>query len=243
VGYVRLKHALAGVALAAVEDPARAPTVVVLAAYARLAALAGPAGGGPVPIAEIARAAGAPPDDVRERLTSTRLFGAGDPRDLALDARFAPHAGYFTRQIARAAAAVRALDLRPAPRGVPRAVWRAVVLFNAGLFFECHEYLEDSWRSAGPEDRAFYHGLIQAAAACYHWEKGNAHGARVLAGKALANLRAYAPGRHGVAVARLLGDLAAVRDAAGTDPPCPPRGRGDLPTIAWAPPGDGRTRS
>jgi len=242
VGYIRLKHALADVALAAVEDPASAPTVVALAAYARLAARSGPAGGRPVPIAELARAAGVLPDEVRDRLASTRLFSAGDPSGLALDARYAPHAGYFTRQVTRAAGAVRILALRPAPRGAPRAVWRAAVLFNAGLFFECHEYLEDSWRSAGPEDRAFYHGLIQAAAACYHWENGNAHGARVLAGKALAKLRAYAPARHGVAVAQLLADLAAVRDAAGADPPRPPRGRGDLPVIAWSSPADGRTR-
>ncbi|MEK6556862.1 MAG: DUF309 domain-containing protein, partial [Candidatus Margulisiibacteriota bacterium] len=48
-----------------------------------------------------------------------------------------------------------------------------ILLFNSGLFFECHEYLEDVWRPTTGPERNFYHGIIQAAAAFYHFEKNN----------------------------------------------------------------------
>jgi predicted metal-dependent hydrolase len=75
---------------------------------------------------------------------------------------------------------------------------KAAALFNNGLFFECHEFLEAVWRSAPPADRDFYHGVILIAAACYHYEKGNAHGARVKLRQGIALLRPYLPGAHGV---------------------------------------------
>lgn len=228
MGYVRLKHALSAVALAAVDDPREAPTVQALAACAA------PGRGGPASVRDLARATGLPPEDVRRRVLATGVcIDAGGGRLVGLDPALAPHAAYAARQTARAAEAVRTLSA-PAPRTVSPAVWRAVVLFNVGLFFECHEYLERAWRTAGDGDRAFYHGLIQAAAGCYHCEKGNAHGTEVLLGKALANLRPYAPAAHGIDVAALLHGLAAVRAGALAEPPRLPRGRGGLPVIRLA---------
>ena len=50
------------------------------------------------------------------------------------------------------------------------------VNFNAELFFEAHEVLEDLWRETKGPERDFYHGLIQVAAAYVHVQRGNAYG-------------------------------------------------------------------
>jgi predicted metal-dependent hydrolase len=43
-------------------------------------------------------------------------------------------------------------------------------LFNAGLFFDSHEYLEGVWRQKEGEDKIFLQGLIQVAAAMHKLE-------------------------------------------------------------------------
>ncbi len=226
MAYVRLKHALSAAVLAAVDDSREAPTVEALAACAASDR------GASAPVDDLARAAGLTPEEVRRRLLATGVcVEAGGARLVGLDPIFASHAAYAARQTARAADAVRVLR-GPAPQGLSAVVWRAVVLFNAGLFFECHEYLERPWRAADRGDRAFYHGLIQAAAGCYHFEKGNVHGTDALLAKAIVNLRPYAPAAHGIDVAGLLDGLADVRAGALAVPPRLPHGR--LPVIRLA---------
>lgn len=53
-------------------------------------------------------------------------------------------------------------------------------LFNERRFFEAHEVLEDLWIMEVPPLRDYYKGLIQAAVALCHWERGNHSGARRL---------------------------------------------------------------
>lgn len=65
---------------------------------------------------------------------------------------------------------------------------RGVALFNAGRFFECHEVWEELWKPASGEERVFYQGLIQAAAAILHAERGNLRGAASTYAKARAKL-------------------------------------------------------
>jgi uncharacterized protein len=61
--------------------------------------------------------------------------------------------------------------------------------FNAGRYFDAHEAWEDVWRSTEPGPlRCFYQGLIQAAVALLHLERGNVLGARSQLGKAIRNL-------------------------------------------------------
>ena len=66
---------------------------------------------------------------------------------------------------------------------------RAVALFNGGDFWTAHEELEAIWRSLpdGGEARVVQ-GLIQAAAALLHRERGNRHGVRVVGERALGRL-------------------------------------------------------
>ncbi|MBI3076356.1 MAG: DUF309 domain-containing protein [Deltaproteobacteria bacterium] len=77
-------------------------------------------------------------------------------------------------------------------------------LFNARDFFECHEVLEELWRSESGEPRAFYQGLIQLAVGFYHLVNGNYRGATSVLQRGMEMLRPYAPAYLGVEVASLL---------------------------------------
>src|SRR5713226_6261031 len=66
---------------------------------------------------------------------------------------------------------------------------RARDLFNAGEFWEAHEALETVWRSIISDDAApAWQGLIQAAAALLHLQRGNRHGVAVVGRAALDKL-------------------------------------------------------
>jgi predicted metal-dependent hydrolase len=72
---------------------------------------------------------------------------------------------------------------------------RGVEEFNRGLFFECHDTLEDVWSGVRGPARDFFQGLIQVAVAFHHVSNGNAAGARSMIDRALGRFRAY-PGRY-----------------------------------------------
>jgi hypothetical protein len=228
VSYVRLKHTLSAIALDAIRHPEATPVADVLLAYAR-----GGRDRHRVPLASLARTTGIAPDHVRRALKGTGLFEEveeGDRDHVSLAAPFRPFVAYLRRQSARTAVAVR-LMRAPHAEGIPEEIWRAAALFNAGLFFECHEYLEDVWRAAPPAERAFYHGLVQAAAGCYHLEKANVHGARTLVQKAVAKLGAYAPVHREVDVAAFVSGLRRVLAQLDLAPGSADPARVVLPTL------------
>ncbi len=76
-------------------------------------------------------------------------------------------------------------------------------LFNAGRFFECHEAWEAAWKRSHGEVKLFYQGLIQAAVAMLHAERGNLEGAASLCEKAMAKLDRLPPIHDNLAI----GDL------------------------------------
>lgn len=51
-----------------------------------------------------------------------------------------------------------------------------IQLFNAGHFWHAHEQWEECWLRSSEPDSTFYKGIIQAAAALVHWQKGNPRG-------------------------------------------------------------------
>lgn len=65
---------------------------------------------------------------------------------------------------------------------------RGVALFNNGEYFACHEVWEELWKRSEGEERAVLQGLIQAAVAILHAERGNHRGALSVYRKALQNL-------------------------------------------------------
>ena len=52
-----------------------------------------------------------------------------------------------------------------------------VRLFNQGNFFKAHDVWEQVWKNTDGEEKTFYQGLIQAAAALLHIQPGNSVGA------------------------------------------------------------------
>ena len=77
-------------------------------------------------------------------------------------------------------------------QGIADPLARTVVLWNADLFFECHEQLEAIWHEAAGHERIALQGLIQAAGVFVHLAAGHTQAARRMARKARERL-----GRHG----------------------------------------------
>jgi hypothetical protein len=76
-------------------------------------------------------------------------------------------------------------------------------LFNAGKFFECHEAWEQVWNRSAGEEKFFYQGIIQAAVAILHAQRGNLTGAESLYSKASAKLDHLPPEHMGLALGEL----------------------------------------
>ena len=83
--------------------------------------------------------------------------------------------------------------------------------FNAGLFYEAHDVLEELWlaQRRGPND-GFYKGLIQLAGAFVHLQKHTAARPRLRPAAALfrlarAKLQAYAPVHERLDVGSVVG--------------------------------------
>ncbi|HLI80348.1 MAG TPA: DUF309 domain-containing protein [Candidatus Binataceae bacterium] len=76
-------------------------------------------------------------------------------------------------------------------------------LFNDGKFFECHEAWEEVWKRSEGDAKLFYQGIIQAAVAILHAQRGNLTGAASLYGKASAKID-HLPDEHmGIALSEL----------------------------------------
>lgn len=82
----------------------------------------------------------------------------------------------------------------------------AVDHFNAGRFFECHEFWEDLWHEEPPRERHFVQGLIQIAVGCEHFKRGNVRGAISLTSQGVAKVRKYGSRHRGVRLAQLARD-------------------------------------
>jgi predicted metal-dependent hydrolase len=73
------------------------------------------------------------------------------------------------------------------------AFHEGIALFNKRRFFECHETWEIAWKDAEGSERILLQGLIQAAVALLHVERGNPRGARSVYAKARAKLDPLPP--------------------------------------------------
>ena len=113
---------------------------------------------------------------------------------------------------------------RPAPvpalgaAEIRELVRLGVALYNAGRFWEAHEALEAVWRRSPPPERAAWQGLIQAAAAMLHRERGNRHGLEAQGRAAMAKLDAPPPAGFPVETVRFVQELTACVEAGGSVP-------------------------
>jgi hypothetical protein len=124
---------------------------------------------------------------------------------------------------------------------VPANLARACEEFNSGLYFECHESLEEIWQEEAGEVRDLYKGLIQLAAAFVHITRGNFVGADRLLRTGMAYLAPYrGTGAMGFDVDAICRDaeaaharlLADGRDRVVYDPALAPRWRWDRSRLA-----------
>lgn len=106
-----------------------------------------------------------------------------------------------------------------------RDLWaEGLALFNAGRFFECHEVWEELWKRTGGPEKLFYQGLIQAAVALVHAERGNLRGAASTFRKARAKLEPLPAAYLGIALGEFRAALEkffAAVFAGGSLPPRP----------------------
>lgn len=85
--------------------------------------------------------------------------------------------------------------------------WRGIKLFNAHSFFSSHEAWEERWMAEVGPSRTFFKGLIQAAVALHHLERGNAHGAKKLLAGARRYLGPFRPRHLGLDVEVFLAEM------------------------------------
>jgi predicted metal-dependent hydrolase len=82
-------------------------------------------------------------------------------------------------------------------------------LFQEGRYFEAHEALEACRLAAAEPEKGWLKGLIHAAVALHHHQRGNAHGARVKSASGLRYLAGAPDDWKGV-------EIPAVRARIGT---------------------------
>ncbi|MBI4853887.1 MAG: DUF309 domain-containing protein [Acidobacteria bacterium] len=70
----------------------------------------------------------------------------------------------------------------------PKEYFEGIDLFNKGKYWHAHEAWEHIWKESKGEKKLFYQGLIQVAAALFHYEKNNARGAHLCINNALKKL-------------------------------------------------------
>ena len=103
---------------------------------------------------------------------------------------------------------------------------QGIDLFNEGRFFECHEAWEEIWKRSDGEVKLFYQGLIQAAVAILHAQRGNLEGAKSLHQKAREKLDPLADEHMGIALGEMRAALAqfieVVTRGTGNPLPAPP---------------------
>jgi predicted metal-dependent hydrolase len=80
-------------------------------------------------------------------------------------------------------------------------------LFNAGEFWHAHEQWEACWMIAREPEITFYQGIIQAAAALVHWQRGNPRGLRRNWEKGRPKLVALPPVMLGLDLRALIADM------------------------------------
>ena len=223
MSYVGLKHLLADLALEAMRRPADAAWSAIVGAYAELASDEEPWVGTAESLTRagvIAQPHGWIPSQADiahlvDRGLLTERDGVvidGDPRtrnrQIALLARFLPHLPYLKRHAGRLLRALEELRGTEATLQARGEIAVGAALFNAGLFFECHEWFEAMWKATRGTEKDFYQGIVQAAAAFYHYEKRNRHGARTLIHKGRRRLASYPAHFLGVDLARFEAELA-----------------------------------
>ena len=108
--------------------------------------------------------------------------------------------------------------LTPDLAALPEEIRGGVVLFEAGLFFACHEYFEILWGRVDDAASDLYQGMIQIAVAMRHLESHNVRGAMILLRYGMGRLQRYPVVYQGLALEAWLECLERLRQYLETLP-------------------------
>jgi hypothetical protein len=170
---------------------------------------------------------------LRNRLAATILDAVGDAharRALAAAAE-APDtwlqpderqwAALLAARARRASDALATLPPATAHAGLDAVLDTAARLYEAGLYFEVHEWLEPHWIAASGETREALQGVIQTAVGWQHLANDNVAGARSLLVDGAARLRGRRLGARGFDAFARATAAAAARLPSAAPPPFP----------------------
>jgi uncharacterized protein len=87
------------------------------------------------------------------------------------------------------------------------AYLEGIRLFNQGEYWHAHEQWETCWLASAEPESTFYKGIIQAAAALVHWQRGNQRGLRRNWEKGRPKLVALPPSMQGLDLRALIADM------------------------------------
>lgn len=115
------------------------------------------------------------PIDLRDKLYRFFLIGLDSKQEPdwdRLSAKAAPaQLEYLLDRIPRYNAVLEAWRLHSKKDSpINEALALSELLFNQGLFFDCHEYLESAWKSSPEPWKTCFQGLIQIAAGFHKLE-------------------------------------------------------------------------
>ncbi|MBI3007601.1 MAG: DUF309 domain-containing protein [candidate division NC10 bacterium] len=213
-----LRDPLAHLVVSAVTDPTSAAPLWAFRHFCHLA-LRSRDGGVPIrtlesPLPRPPWLAGSP---VGEALRGISLLAPISDGRLALAPPFARYLPAVVGQVEAYWAAAEAFAEQGGPRraGLARALECGATLYNARLYFETHELLEEIWAEQPQgRDRIILQGIIQAAVGLYHFQHGNWRGGIRVLGYGLSKAEAGRPVFYGLAMENLLDGLAGCRLAA-----------------------------
>ncbi len=121
-------------------------------------------------------------------------------------------------------------------RRPPAELVQAVVQFNQGSFWECHETLEQVWLPEKYPLRLFYQGLIKAAVGLLHLGRRNRRGAVIKLRESAYTLTPFQPHFMGIDIAGLRRDTLQRLTCLQEDGPVDWEAVGRLPPVRMVPP-------
>jgi predicted metal-dependent hydrolase len=94
----------------------------------------------------------------------------------------------------------------------PDGLLDGIRLFNAGLYYECHESLEAIWLEEKGPIRYLYQGILQIGVGFHHLGNDNFRGARLLLENGIAKVERFQPDCMAVDTRRLRDEAQACLD-------------------------------
>ncbi len=103
------------------------------------------------------------------------------------------------------------IDEETCAKSLPKLVRQGIKDFNQGLYFECHETLEDAWNEEKGTVRLLYQGILQIAVGYLHITRQNWRGAVKVLERGIPKAAHFRPTCQGIDVADVVAQAQAIR--------------------------------